>query len=307
MHRLTNDQARMLRSLMTRHQSDEAVDPMLDDELSESTDRALVVGITSGKGGVGKSVVATNLAVAMAKLGRRVCILDAASGVGNVDLLCGLNGYWNMTHVFSGARKLQDIILSGPAGIDVIPGCCSLPQLRDAVPEGLQEELLTQFRRLEHAYDCIVLDAGSLVDSPMRKLLHTTDRVLLVTTPEPTAMADAYAVVKDWQASPEGTDRMQLLINQSETAVEAQAVQSRLRQTSQLFLQCHIEPAGWIPRDPHVMHSVMNRIPVVLSQPEAPASRAVFQLANRLTANASVRLQNPSLFSHILQSFQRSA
>lgn len=266
--------------------------------------RAQVWALTSGKGGVGKSVIAVNLAVALARTGRRVCVLDAASGVGNIDLLFGLNGYWNLSHVLTGARRLDEIVLRGPEGVDILPGCSSLTRLTAQRTDRSYAALAEQMASIEDTYDVILLDAGAWLNEPMRQVVQMADRVLVVTTPEPTAMADAYATIKDWQASPLGADQLRLLINKSESAVEAQAVQARLQQTSQLFLQCQIEPAGWIPEDPMVRHSVSHRIPVVLSHPESPASRALQQLSNRLIAQMAGRLQAVSLFSQLLQSHQ---
>lgn len=299
------DQANRLRNLMVHREGD--LNRCALPAAATPTDRANVFALTSGKGGVGKSVLVVNTAVALAQLGRRVCILDAASGVGSIDLLCGLNGFWNLSHVLTGAKRLDEIILHGPEGVDVIPGFTNAQETLEPCSQKIQRDLLRQLDQLELNYDCILVDAGSVLRDTTQRILDVADRVLIVTTPEPTAMADAYATIKSWKSRLGQGGVCHLLINQADSSVEAQAVMARLRKTANMFLQCGIEPAGWIPRDPHLAHSVMQRIPVILSQPEAPVSRAIFQLANRLMASASQRVQHSPFLSHMLQASTRVA
>ncbi len=266
-----SDQARRLRGLM---ESRLAPDPVPD-----TAGGACTITVTSGKGGVGKSNVALNLAIALARLDSAVCLLDANMGLGNIDLLCGLNGYWNLSHVVSGARLLKDVVLEGPGGIHVVPGASGLSDLADC-PEGVQRELLKQMSQLERDHDFLIVDTGTGIHRPIRKFVTVADIVLIVTTPEPTSIADAYATVKSISNADEL--RMHALVNQAESIQQARVILDRLKQTSRLFLRRDVESAGAIPHDLSVTHAVARRTPYLLDAPHSHASLATMQLAQRI-------------------------
>ncbi|MAT16210.1 MAG: hypothetical protein CMJ46_13180, partial [Planctomyces sp.] len=157
--------------------------------------RAHTIAVTGGKGGVGRSTVALNLAITFAELGQKVCLIDATPGLGNLDLLCGLNCYWNLSHVISGARQLSEVVTSGPCGVDVVVGANDLSQL-EGIPESTMSDLCRQLESLQTEYDVVLLDAGNALHSSTRPLLHLAEMYLVITTPEPTAIADAYASIK---------------------------------------------------------------------------------------------------------------
>src|SRR5262245_51137548 len=144
------DQARILRGMMERRS--EASAP----EQSSTGAGARTIAVTSGKGGVGKSNIALNLAIALGQAGHAVCLLDANLGLGNLDLLCGLNGYWNLSHVVSGARTVSEIMLEGPSGVHVVPGASGLVHVVDGSAE-VQREILSQLERLERQHDYLIL------------------------------------------------------------------------------------------------------------------------------------------------------
>jgi flagellar biosynthesis protein FlhG len=240
------------------------------------------LAVTSGKGGVGKSCLALNLAVAMAKLGRKVCLLDANPGLGNIDLMCGLNGYWNLSHVVSGARSIDEIILTGPAGVHVVPGGSGLEDLAQS-SDDVQTHLLDQLTTLEATHDDLVIDTGTGLFPGARQFLAAAERVLVVTTPEPTAIADAYATIKTICGLASVPEPL-VLVNMATDPMAARTILHRIRETARTFLQRDIFPAGFVPLDAAVPHSIHQRTPFVTAQPHAPASRAVVQLARRLLA-----------------------
>lgn len=266
------DQAKVLRGLVeTRlHQPEALFDPP----------RARTITITSGKGGVGKSVIAVNLAVALRQAGHSVCVLDANPGLGNVDLLCGLNGYWNLSHVVTGARRLDEILLDGPAGIHVLPGASELNEVAESHPTG-HREFFAQLNAFEQTYDFLVIDAGTGVHRTMRPFVSDVSSVLVVTTPEPTSIADSYAVVKSLVSVPDAPSP-EILVNWADDADQARGVVSRIERTTHGFLRAHVAFAGWIPNDPEVPASVFRREPFLLINPYGPASRAVAGVARRL-------------------------
>ena len=242
--------------------------------------RSRVITVTSGKGGVGKSCLALNIAVAMSQSGQRVCLLDANLGLGNIDLMCGLNGYWNLAHVMNGSRTMSEIILPGPAGIRVVPGASGLQELADC-PLQTQREFLAQLESLEEAHDILIVDTGSGIHRSVRQFLAAADSVLIVTTPEPTSIADAYATIKTLCALPEIPEPM-VVVNQVDSLEQGREILSRIQQTSRTFLHRDITSGGLVPRDQSVPQSIVRRTPFVMTNPESPASRAVEQLARRI-------------------------
>lgn len=287
------DQARILRGLMERRQE------AADDAPPRAAERARTVAVTSGKGGVGKSSVALNLAVALSQKGSRVCVLDANLGLGNIDLLCGLNGYWNLSHVISGARTISEIVLAGPAGIQLVPGASGLLDLADC-SAAARREILLQLDLLERQYDYLIVDTGAGIHSSVRQFVAAADLALIVATPEPTAIADAYATIKAFSAGRDFSGA-HLLVNQADSAEQAREIIARVQQTAQTFLHVSVSSAGFVPRDPAVPESVARRQPLLSWQPRTPAGRAFEQLATRVRNTALPCDARDAFFSRIDQ------
>lgn len=288
------DQANVLRTLMERCHAISSW--ATDAEPGSPAVRAHTIAVTGGKGGVGKSNIALNAAIAMAEQETTVCLLDANPGLGNIDLLCGLNGYWNLSHVVTGARTLREIVLHGPGGVDVIPGVSGLNDLADCA-ESVQTDIFNQLRVLDEQYDYILIDTGTGIDRSVRRFITASDLVLIVTTPEPTAVADAYATIKSLSSVEEL--QLDVLVNRAVSSDQADVIIDRLRQTSQLFLRTNVESMGFLPRDESIPDAVTRRIPFLLHNPESPASRAVRQLARRLKNRAGRQTPHESFFSRI--------
>ncbi len=297
------DQASTLRHLIQRRSADAP---------AVAGERARIVTFTSGKGGVGKSNLALNVAVAMAQAGARVCLLDANPGLSNIDLLCGLNCYWNFGHVLTGAKSIGEVILKGPAGINIVPGASGMLELavtvRSPGPCGLEgsahfdhhpthkgsgysdANLSEQVAALEAAYDVLIVDTGTGLTETARRFANVADITFLVTTPEPTAIADAYATLKAWQGNV--TSMPDVLVNRASSAAEAKQILERFRQTVEMFLRCPPPSGCWVAEDSSVAQAVAARRPFVESVPEGAATRDVRAIAKRLLAGAKpVRTQ----------------
>ena len=283
------DQASTLRNLIQRRASDTP---------TAAFERARIVAFTSGKGGVGKSILALNLAVAMAQAGTRVCLLDANPGLSNIDLLCGLNCYWNFGHVLTGAKSLGEVILKGPAGINVVPGASGLTEL------AASQDLAEQVAALETAYDILIFDAGTGLTESARRFASVADVTFLVTTPEPTAIADAYATLKAWQGSV--SSMPELLVNRAGSAAQAKQILDRFSQTVETFLRCPPPSGCWVAEDPSVAHAVAARRPFVETVPEGAATRDVRAIAKRLLAGAKP-VRTDSLLQRIREGDVRSS
>lgn len=293
----THDQARSLRELIhqeeSRHHSEESLGTQC---------RALA--IVSGKGGVGKSLLALNLAVALAQSGQKVCLLDANLGLGSLELMCGLNGYWNLSHVITGARQLADVVLAGPAGIDLIPGGSAITEIADCEPEA-QESLLAQLHQLETAYDHLIIDTGAGMHRLMRRIARAADQLLVVTTPEPTSITGAYATIKSLCGTPQPA--MSLVVNQVDSTELANKIGDRLQHTTKMFLHADVDCWEPIPSDAAVPQSINARQPLITFQPTSPAANVIGRLATRWHASPAPRGHEHPFFTRLFQSLQRAA
>lgn len=299
-----HDQANELRNLIRETAAHPA---------SASPRRARRVVITSGKGGVGKSNLSLNLAIALAQRGRRVVLLDADLGLANLEVLCQLDCPYNLSHVLCGARELSDVLVSGPAGVRILPGAGGISSLADAEPS-LRRALLAEFDELEAGSDELLVDTGSGLHRAVREFIVAADRPILVATPEPTAITDAYAVVKALAADRQRI-AWRLVVNQADSPAEAQHVLDRIGTAARRFLGIAVPSAGFVPADPHVPAAVRRRRPVILEYPACPASCAIRHLAEWLTSESCLETHptpkrtnpRPPLFAPVAQRLRRAA
>lgn len=284
------DQATALRGLVEKREPERSIPD------SSSPSRARTIAVTSGKGGVGKSCIALNLAIALAETGRNVCVLDACLGLGSIDLLCGMTGYWNLSHFLTGARELDEIVQKGPAGIHMIPGASGLTELADA-DEETQAELLTQMQQLEQTHDVLIVDTGSGIHKLVRQFAAAADQALIVTTPETTAIADAYAMVK--ALSGENSPALELLVNATESDEHGKQIGDRLLKTAATFLHADVRLAGTVRHDSAVPRSVAHRNPLMFESPDSQAAHDIRRLAARLVDGAGSLLSQQSYFDRL--------
>jgi flagellar biosynthesis protein FlhG len=283
-----HDQAQVLRCLMDRRT--ETSVPVQ----GEFRQLARTIAVTSGKGGVGKSVIALNLAITLQKMGHRTCLVDANLGLGNIDLLCGLNGYWNLSHAVSGARTVSEIVLEGPHGIHVVPGASGLFGSADC-PIAIQREIISQLEELEGHHDFLIIDTGTGIHRSVRQFASAAEIVLVVTTPEPTAIADAYATLKALTAC-SALSQPHILVNQSQSPDQAREIIARVQQTAKTFLHVTVASAGHIPRDAAVPDAVWRRAPFAAEEDRCAAGMAIEQLARRLINSAQPQCDRGSYF-----------
>ncbi len=293
------DQAEILRGMMERRTDLALVEP------APALTQARTVAVTSGKGGVGKSSVALNLAIALQKIGNSVCLLDANLGLGNIDLLCGLNGYWNLSHVVSGARTVPEIVLEGPCGIHVVPGASGLVDAADCSPVA-QREILSQLEELERQHDFLIIDTGTGIHRTVRHFVSAAQIVLILTTPEPTAIADAYATLKVLTAG-NALPHPHILVNQADSPEQAREIIARVQQTARTFLHLTVTTAGFIPRDPAVVQAVVRRKPFAAEATRTPAGLAIEQLARRIINHTQAASDRPSFFAQFCRWIDRKA
>jgi flagellar biosynthesis protein FlhG len=246
--------------------------------------RPRVLAVASGKGGVGKTNLAANLAVALARRGVRVCVLDADLGLANVDLLFGLSPKLSLLDVLRGERRLAEVIIEGPAGVRVIPAASGVEELTTL---GATERvrILDEVDALDDSVDVLVVDVAAGISSNVLHFTAAAADTLVVVTPEPTSLTDAYALIKVL-AVRYGRREFLVAINMAAGAADAEAAFGRLARVTERFLRVRLEYQGYVPWDETVPRSVRDQLPVLLAAPGAPASLAVVQLAEKLMSRA---------------------
>ena len=207
--------------------------------------RATVIAITSGKGGVGKSNVAVNLAATFAMAGKDVVLLDADLGLANADVLCNMDLPFNLSHVISRKKEVREVLYKAPGGFRLIGGASGLARMAD-LAEVDRQRLIDSLCELEQTADIILIDTGAGISPNVLSFTRAADDVLVVTTPEPTAITDAYAVVKVDQQGQRAPPRISLLVNQARSAAEAQIVYDRIAAVAKQFLNVRLFDAGYM-------------------------------------------------------------
>lgn len=246
----------------------------------KSRSAAHALAVTSGKGGVGKTSTSVNLSIALASQGKEVILIDADLGLANCEVLMGLSSFYNLQHVAEGEKRMRDILVRGPGGIRIVPGSSGFAKVADLTAQA-RRNILEGLRDLAHNADFIVIDTMAGIGRNAVSFALAADEVLLVTTPEPSAIVDAYAMLKTLYGRREDAI-VRLVVNQAGNANQAQAVANKLARVSQQYLSRNLSFLGHIPRDPHVGQAVMQSKPFVQAYPNAPATRCLQMIADRL-------------------------
>jgi flagellar biosynthesis protein FlhG len=265
---------------LVQRKQDAPVETPVDHPARWSRSGARTIAIASGKGGVGKSNLAANLAVALGERGARVLLVDADLAQASLDLLLGLHPRYDLQHVLAGERTLEDIVVSGPKGVRLIPASSGVPELAD-LDDYRRECLLRGLGALDPGLDLILIDTASGVSRTVTSFCLAADEVLVVTSPEMPAFSDAYSLIKVLHAQ-NVARAPRLLVNMAGSAEEAEETSHRIRLVARRFLSLELESWGYVPFDPSVGNAVRLQEPVVTSFPHAPSSIAYRALAERL-------------------------
>jgi flagellar biosynthesis protein FlhG len=256
------------------------VDPLSASTLPPLETRPRTIAFTSGKGGVGKSNIVLNAGLALARRGRRVAIFDGDLGLASINVLLGMAPRFDLRHVMSGERRLRDIVLRGPHGIAVVPAGAGVAELANLSHDD-RESLLGELRDLEEGVDFLLVDTGAGISDTVLNLVVASDEAVVVTRPEPTALADAYALIKVIvREAP--TYPFHILINMVRDGAQAAQVYRSLSEILQRFLGYQPGDAGFVVTDPRVGQGVVQQVPFSLLAPQCPAARDVDALAGRI-------------------------
>jgi len=241
------------------------------------------LAITSGKGGVGKTSLTANLCIALAAAGKRVIAFDGDLGLANLDIVLGVSTDLTLQHVVAEQKTLAEVVVEGPGGIGFIAGGSAIHTLLHAGPKRMGT-FLSQMERLSSKTDYLLIDTSSGIDSKVLTFLSLADEVLLVTTPEPASITDAYAVAKLlFKKRPNAI--VKVLVNMVQFPDEAKCVFNALQTVSQQFLDKQFNYLGHVRADPSVSQSTRMRAPFLITAPNGIASMDVRMLASHLIAS----------------------
>jgi flagellar biosynthesis protein FlhG len=262
------DQASALRQI---------VDNLKKQRMRESGEGARVLCVTSGKGGVGKTSISVNLGISLAKKGLRVLLVDADFGLSNVDVMLGTSPPFDLSYVLRGQKKVRDIITEGPGGIQFVSGGSGLNELLN-ISELQLATVIDNLLLLEDAADVIIFDTGAGVNPLILRMIRSSAETVIVTTPEPTAIMDAYALIKSI-VKYSSECQLRLIVNRAESVAEAESTLQKLIGVVSLYQKTDIDPLGYVLNDPAVSRGVRIQQPFVLSYPRSAATRNVDAIA----------------------------
>ena len=250
--------------------------------------RSRIMAVTSGKGGVGKTFVAANLAAALARQGEKVLVLDADLGLANLDVVLNLFPKITLHDVFTGKCTLDEAILPAPGGFSVLLAGSGMVEYSRMTPE-VRTQLQQVIAEVAPRFDRVLLDTGAGISDVVLYAVSLADDVLVVATPEPTSLTDAYATIKVL-ATTQGRREIQLLVNQARRPGEGRAVRQQLQQVLDRYVSAdldspvRLELVGEVPADPAVREAVQRRHLLLEALPGTPAAQAVVAVASRLVA-----------------------
>ena len=263
--------------------------------LMQPTPKARTIAVASGKGGVGKSCISLNIAVLLAEAGKRVVLVDADLSLANLDVMLGVDAPMDLSRVMSGANRIEELVIDLPCGVRFVPGASGLAQEEQFERIDLAGELTV----LENDSDVIIVDCGAGISSQVLSFAHAADSTLVITTPEPTAITDAYALIKVLTRG--GYRReLSLVVNQAIDHLDARRTYLRIANVARRFLGTRVNDGGYVPADVNMAKSVRRRRPVVMDYPKSPSSRHLAVVADKCLADKAVTCSRSGFFQRVL-------
>lgn len=252
-----------------------------DQNKSRDVHKTRVIAITSGKGGVGKSNLAVNMAIAYAQLGKKVILIDGDLGMANVNVLLSVVPKYNLLQVINKQKTMQEIILDSEYGIKFIAGANGFSKIANLSKDEL-DYFATQFSSLSNA-DIIIIDTGAGISNNVLSFVAASDEVYVVTTPEPTAITDAYGMIKIITTEIEDREiNIQLLVNRVHSAEEGKRIADRIISIVGQFLNYKVNYVGFVYEDPAVQNSVIRQKPFIVVAPQSKPSMCVKHIVGRI-------------------------
>ena len=242
-----------------------------------------IIAITSGKGGVGKTNVSINLAVGLAKLGRSVVLFDADLGLANVDIALGLKPKYDIRHVISGERTLEEIIVEGPCGIRIVPASSGVSGMASLTRQQ-QAGLIRTFGELSFPVDDLIVDTSAGIETSVLTFASACQEVVVVVCDEPSSITDAYALIKVLSKEHE-VRSFHILANMTENDLQGRQLFDKMGRVTDRFLDVQLGYLGAIPRDDYLRKAVQQQNAVVQSYPRSKSAKALVKLAGHVNDN----------------------
>ncbi|WFD11695.1 MinD/ParA family protein [Tepidibacter hydrothermalis] len=284
------DQASKLRSAILKKNKYN----YLKENKSDSNENPRVICVSSGKGGVGKTNFTLNLSLALKKKGNRVLVIDADLGLANIEILLGIDIKYGFIDLVEDDIKIEDIMVDGPLGIKIISGGAGISEVAD-LPIYKINKILNNLVYLKEYVDFILIDTGAGISKSVMSFVLAAQEVIVVTTPEPTSIADAYALIK---VITKKTDEkaINMVINRADNQKEAEITFKKMNMVSERFLNKDIKYLGYISDDKNVRNSVKNQIPFLLNSPNCLASKNIENICDSLLGNT----ENKNKFNNFI-------
>ena len=257
---------------------------MIDDQASslrnmKQSRLIKVIAVTGGKGGVGKTNITLNTAIAMAKQGKRVMVLDADLGLANVDVMLGLRVEKNLSHVLSGECTLDEVLVTGPHGIKIAPATSGTQSMAELSPTE-HAGLIRAFSELRSQIDVLIVDTAAGISDMVLSFSKASQDIMVVVCDEPTSLTDAYALIKILNRE-HGVFRFKIVANMVRDVREGQELFSKLSKVTGRFLDVALELVATVPFDENIRKAVRKQTSIVDAYPSSPAAVAIGQLANK--------------------------
>ncbi len=243
-----------------------------------------VVAVTSGKGGVGKTSISVNLALQFQQQGKRVVVLDADFGLANVEIMLGIRPQYNLADLVFNNKSIEDIITEGPNGIGFISGGSGVQDLVNLDKERIKK-LIAKLVKLDSMYDVVIIDTGAGIADSVIEFVLSSPEVILVVTPEPTSITDAYSLLKAVNRKKDfkrGKQAIKVVSNRVSNADEGKEIFDKISIVVSKFLNIQLEYLGYIPLDKRIADAVMDQIPITISSPDSEPALRIRKICERL-------------------------
>lgn len=248
-------------------------------EIKKTTSNAKVYCITSGKGGVGKTNISVNLALTLQDLGKKVLLVDADLGLANIDVVAGIYPKYNLSHILNSGKLITDVLTKGPRGITILSGASGLCDMADIAQFELNI-LIKAFEAIAENYDILIIDTGAGISKNVLSFVKSADEVIVVTTPEPSSITDAYAMIKLIYSK---VEKINIIVNRASRPKEADFTARKICNVAEKYLKANnIYYIGYILDDKTVSNSNMHQIPFYIKYPKSAATKCIKDICHRL-------------------------
>ncbi len=239
-----------------------------------------VIAVTSGKGGVGKTNVSVNIGVALGQMGQRVVLMDADMGLANVDILLGVHPEFNLSHVLSGEKTLNEVMVESPSGLKLIPGASGIQKMTE-LSSIEQAAVIRAFSEIDQNLDVLIVDTAAGISSGVVNFSRACQEIIVVICDEPTSLTDAYAFIKLLHRD-YGLINFHIIANMVQSVQQGRALFRKLGKVTERYLDVNLQFVGAIPYDEYLRKSVQKQSPVIVAFPRSKSALALKAIAKKI-------------------------